>query len=476
MTARKLTHWLAACFLLASGAERAAAQAADAFCDECCEHDMQWFAPVDFDFDCEPIQRTCGWGFTYDRLAWGIMGERNRIGTGGTDNGSLGPWREFLTGRFIADGTAVPVNIAPPVLLGGLDSAPPSDVFDWGHRYNFSYYNGDEAWNINVLDGPTFADQQLYGSQTQATLYGTVMIVFDDPLDLMRGFIDVVGPIGGPFQPDGLADDIDGDGQFGPDGYDLDDPGREPDSFLIGDLRGDFDDIVNLPVSFQFLTVRSATQTRGIELMRTHRLSNNHKMDKHQNNNVELGAGVRYFRLRDDYDVNGFAFNPATPNALANDWGGTLGDSFWNTRITNNLVGPQISARWTHQRKRWNFDLAGRFLFAYNVQNFEQNTMLGQGLVPGQYNKPIYFATTVADHGKQENDFSPTTELRADLNYQLTRSVALRIGYTALFIDNVSRAASQVRYELPRMGFRDDQAGKQEVFMNGANFGFDVNF
>ena len=102
--------------------------------------------------------------------------------------------------------------------------------------------------------------------------------------------------------------------------------------------------------------------------------------------------------------------------------------------------------------------------------------MLGQGLVPGQYNKPIYFATTVADHGKQENDFSPTTELRADLNYQLTRSVALRIGYTALFIDNVSRAASQVRYELPRMGFRDDQAGKQEVFMNGANFGFDVNF
>lgn len=437
---------------------------------------MQWFAPVDFDFDCEPIQRTCGWGFTYDRLAWGIMGERNRIGTGGTNNGSLGPWREFLTGRFIADGTAVPVNIAPPVLLGGLDSAPPSDVFDWGHRYNFSYYNGDEAWNINVLDGPTFADQQLYGSQTQATLYGTVMIVFDDPLDLMRGFIDVVGPIGGPFQPDGLADDIDGDGQFGPDGYDLDDPGREPDSFLIGDLRGDFDDIVNLPVSFQFLTVRSATQTRGIELMRTHRLSNNHKMDKHQNNNVELGAGVRYFRLRDDYDVNGFAFNPNAPTALANDWGGTLGDSFWNTRITNNLVGPQISARWTHQRKRWNFDLAGRFLFAYNVQNFEQNTMLGQGLVPGQYNKPIYFATTVADHGKQENDFSPTTELRADLNYQLTRSVALRIGYTALFIDNVSRAASQVRYELPRMGFRDDQAGKQEVFMNGANFGFDVNF
>jgi hypothetical protein len=101
---------------------------------------------------------------------------------------------------------------------------------------------------------------------------------------------------------------------------------------------------------------------------------------------------------------------------------------------------------------------------------------VGPRACPGQYNRPIYFPTTVTDHGKQENDFSPTAELRADLNYQLTRAVSLRIGYTALFIDNVSRASSQVEYTLPRMGFRDGQAGKQEVFINGANFGFDVNF
>jgi len=337
-------------------------------------------------------------------------------------------------------------------------------VFDWGHRYNFSYYNGDEAWNINVLDGPTFADQQLYGSATQNNIYGSVMIVFDDPQNLMVGFIDVVGPAGGggPFNPDGNADDIDADGQFGPDGYDLEDPGRVPDSILLDDQRGDFDDLVTLPVSFQFLGVRQATQTRGIELMRTHRLSNLHKMETKQNNFVELGAGVRYFRMRDDFDVAGI--------------GGTLGDSFWDTRVTNSLIGPQISAKWTHQRKRWNLDVGGRFMFAYNVQDFEQNTALGRNLVPGQYNRPLYMVTTVTDHGKQENDFSPTAELRADLNYQLTRSVALRLGYTGMFIDNVSRAASQVRYELPRMGFIDGQAGKQNVFINGANFGFDVNF
>lgn len=462
MTARKLTHWLAACFLVAASAQRAAAQATDAFCEDCCEHDMQWFAPVDFDFDCQPIERGCGYGFTYDRLVWAMTGERNRIGTANPNDGSLGPWREFLTGRFLTEGTEVPVNIAPPALLGGLDSAPPDAVFNWGHRYNFSYFNGDEAWNVSVLDGPTFASDQIYGTETQSSIYGSVMVVFDDPLNLMRGFIDVIAGTGGPFQPDGLADDIDGDGQFGPDGYDLETPARVPDSQRVGELRGDFDDIVALPVSFQFMQVKNATQTRGIELMRTHRLSNSYMMTKNQNNAFEIGAGVRYFRLRDDFNVDGI--------------GGTMGDSFWDTRVTNSLIGPQVSAKWTHQRKRWNLDVAGRFMFAYNNQDFQQNTMLGQNLVPGQYNRPLYMVTTVSDHGKQENDFSPTAELRADVNYQLTRAISLRLGYTAMYIDSVSRASSQVRYELPRMGFIEGADGEQEVFINGANFGFDVVF
>lgn len=37
------------------------------------------------------------------------------------------------------------------------------------------------------------------------------------------------------------------DGLYGPDGYDLEDPGRQPDQFLVGDLRQDYDDIVALP-------------------------------------------------------------------------------------------------------------------------------------------------------------------------------------------------------------------------------------
>jgi hypothetical protein len=118
--------------------------------------------------------------------------------------------------------------------------------------------------------------------------------------------------------------------------------------------------------------------------------------------------------------------------------------------------------------------LDGRFLFGTNIQNFNKYVSLGQDLIPGQLNRGLYFVSTVADHGKQEIFFSPTAELRAGATYKITQSIAAKLGYTAIFVDNISRSANQVRYELPRMGFRDDQAGEQHIFTNGVDFGFEL--
>ncbi|MBA3483204.1 MAG: hypothetical protein H0T51_15455, partial [Pirellulales bacterium] len=447
MTARKLATWFAAaCALVAPGV--AYSQATDAFCDTGCYHEQQWFAPVDFDYDCQPINRDCGWEFSFESLAWAATGERLPLGTGGTDEATLNPFRNLLSGN--AGDLGIPPNdpdlltsvfVAPPELLGGIDSGPPRSAFAWGERYELGYFNGDSGWSVGVLDGPSHSSNQTYGLTTQDTLYGSVLVVFDDPLNLMFGFLDVIDALGGPFQPDGLADDIDGDGQFGPDGYDTDDPGREPDVIFGPDNRGDFDDLVRLPTSFQFLSVRNDTKTAGVELMKTYRLSNLHKMAKHQNNEVEIGAGLRYMMLRDEFNVTGV--------------GGVIGDSFWNTQVDNNLVGPQITAKWTHQRHRFGLNVNGRFMFAANIQNFDQDVALGgapvdpfsglpfieESLLPGQYNRPLYFPTTVADHGKQENTFSPLAELRVQGNYRLTSALSLKLGYTAIFVDNISRSA-----------------------------------
>ena len=115
----------------------------------------------------------------------------------------------------------------------------------------------------------------------------------------------------------------------------------------------------------------------------------------------------------------------------------------------------------------------GRCLFGYNVQNWDQTSALGEDLIPGQHNHPLYFPPTWTVHGRQKNDFSPLVEMRVQASYQITGALALRLGYNATFVDNIRRAAQQVKYELPSMGFRDD-GGTQEIFINGATFGFEA--
>jgi hypothetical protein len=71
-------------------------------------------------------------------------------------------------------------------------------------------------------------------------------------------------------------------------------------------------------------------------------------------------------------------------------------------------------------------------------------------------------------------DFSPIGEFRMNWSYQLTRAIAVRAGYSALYIGNLARASNMVDYILPnpqliREDYHDD------CFMQGINFGFEVN-
>ena len=518
MTAPSFSKWsfskcLAAGLLLAMGAET---RAADEYYDlkdtsiyvDNTDHDLQFFSPVDFDFENRPIGQSNGYFFSYDKLSWSIGGERNSVGVeGGTSDASTNPWRVLDSGGQVIpnpdpDGDpefiflpGTTIIVPAPTLPNAINSAPPRSGFAWGERYEFGYYEDTTGLSIGILDGPESNQTAFYGfgftpqDDTNAgdlglpspvpngpnqllSPLGSVLVVFDDPQDIMLGWLDVVdGTVGnvpggvletdsnddGVLDGDGFADDIDRDGQYGPDGIDTETPGEIPDR-LGGGLEADFDDLVFLPTSFQTLVVRNNTELQGIEIIHTHRLSNRHRMAKFQNNDVEFTYGARYLRLRDQFNVNGE--------------GGVLGSSFWDTTITNNLVGPQIGLKWLCQKNRIRYDFNGRFLFGYNVQNWEQTAALGEDLIPGQHNHPLYFPPSYSHHGKSEQDFSPLVEMRLQASYQITRALAAKLGYTATFIDNIRRASQQVKYELPNMGFRD--GGTQEIFVNGVNFGFEA--
>ncbi len=496
-------------------------------------HDLQFFRPTDLDFEGRPFRRDAGFFFRYDKLSWSFTGERTRVGLDEFSSATTNPVRVFDDGGILVPSDpmdpdsdpiflpGVEVILAAPQRMNALSTAPPDSAFAWGERYEFGHFQDDDGWLIGILDGPEARSNVTFGygftplDETSTggisggagpglesrfpggpdqliNPLGSVLVVFNvptltdingnevldifgNPIGLMHGYIDFMegvgeGPAGAPggvsqgdrltdgvADGDGIADDIDRDGQFGSNGFDTEDPGEEPD-VLGGGTPHDLGDLVPLPTSWQTLQVRNFTETQGIEIMKTYRLPNKHRMAKHQNNNVVISYGARYLRLNDNFILNGE--------------GGVLGTSSIDTLIENHIVGPQIAMSWQHQRGKFLWDFNGRCLFGYNVQNWGQTAALGEDLVPGQVNSPLFFGPTYSTHGRQDNDFSPVAEMRVQLSYQLTNALALKLGYNALLVDNIRRAAQQIDYTLPNVGLLD--GGTSEIFINGVNFGFEA--
>jgi len=513
--AQKLALRLAACLLVSLLATAARAQQGTLGAGG--GSDMRFFQPVDFDFDNQPIRKEGGFFFRYDKLSWAFTGERVVLGQRGLVYPSEQVWRLNPGDQPVTPGA--PPLPGPYDIINGVQSAPPDADFAWGERYELGRFDGSTGWSVGILDGPEAVSVATYGFGTGRLPvsgddlggeggeaaganygggFGSVHVNFAVPagsgfflgwqdykveeegvpntvssgpmvrisnpedafIEVDTVFIDPftglvvatsefipnpnVNPATGTKLADGIVDDVDGDGTAG----------FNPET---GDV--DFGDLYFFNIRFDTLTVRNISETQGIEIMHTYRLTNGHKMAKHQGNNLDIAYGVRFLRLRDSFSFDG--------------QGSLLGRTFADTRAENQIVGPQIRAKWNSQRGRWNLGLDGRFLFGYNVQDLYQEGGIGEELVPGGLNsslilQPTYFAT-----GRQENDFSPVAELRADLSYQLTGSIAARLGYTATIVDNITRASQMVNWSLPEMGLLPG-SGNQEIFINGVNFGFDV--
>jgi hypothetical protein len=250
---------------------------------------------------------------------------------------------------------------------------------------------------------------------------------------------------------------------------DINGDGTVDDDEVVG-IAVDLDDLHLFNVTFDEMTIRNSTLTQGVELMKTHHLDNRHLPVKRQNEHMEFGYGVRFLRLRDRFTVDGFS--------------PLLGTAGWDTTTENQIVGPQIRAAWSKRQGRLGLNIDGRFVFGYNVTDFDQRGYVGldevdatgvvvnRGLVPGGLNRLIAGQPTVFSYGKQEQFFSPLAELRAEASYQITTALAAKLGYTAIYVDSISRASQVTRYYLPDMGLLD--GGKQNIFINGVNLGFDV--
>ncbi|QEG32980.1 BBP7 family outer membrane beta-barrel protein [Bythopirellula goksoeyrii] len=485
-------------------------------------HDLQFFAPVDFDFECRPIRQQCGYFFSFEKSFWAATGERVTVGDP----------NEVVFSELIFGGNLSPFSIGTPppqyIINNSIQDAPPNGR-DFGHgdRYEFGYTQGGNGWMIGVMDGPEIAGRQIFGFNsltipnqlplienlhdpnfdfpnfvfgsnifgepgsgsfdiaTSRNGFGSVHVNFRTPDGFLTGFVDYaingpnneLGPtVAGPgraVQAVVVGTGIDGNPEVllvdltsGADGL--------PDN-LNGNIVGgfffvvnaddevigtgvDYEDLHTFNVAFERFEVRNLTETDGIELMKTVTLDNRHLPVKRQGEFVELGVGVRYLRLNDVFYFNGS--------------GGILGRTYATTGAENQIVGPQVRGRWSKQRGRWNFGLDGRFMFGYNVQDQTQIGAIGEDLSPGAVNSPIYAQPHAVSYARQQQNFSPVAEIRADCSYQITSSIAAKLGYTGIFVENITRASQTVDWYIPDLGIL--KGGNNEIYVNGVDFGFEA--
>jgi len=443
---RQCKAMLVAAVLLLLGSAGAVAQEYQPFAPTGIETDLQLFAPAELgSFGQRPAPHE-GYFFTFEKLNWNIGGVKTALG----DESVI-----LIAPVYFPGGP-----IDPSAIPNTFDVSLPKARFGWGERYELGYMEDDSGWLAGVLHGPSDAQELIIGDAADADpTTQSVIINFSDPFNLMVGFVDLrsnapgTDPNDQDRGGDGIIDDIDGDQRHGPDGLDTDGDG-EPD---IEDGITDFDDLVQLKATWDTVAVRTLTKFSGVEVMKMHRFN-----PFHGGTYFELHYGARFLQFDDSFNVDATGSDTTT-----------MGDSYWNTQVVNNMVGPQVTGRWVSTRGRWTVNVQGRFMAAVNIQNADITGQLGSISTPSAPNRGLYFDNTSFVHDRREINFSPLAELRVQTSFQITRSLAASVGYTAMYTGNVSRASQVIEYRFPDMGLLE--GGNADLFTNGVNFGVEFN-
>ncbi len=420
------------------------------------EHDGAPFAPVDaIDFGGRD-STTQGMFFTYERLNWMIS--RPEI-------------------RALGDTNSIAVSTDGRTVFNqsnGRDSAVTSAPFTWGDRLEGGYWDGNSGWSISVMQ---------LGDQAQTRNDSQLAINFINP------DVTFLRPNGSPVTITALSGFVDADGDTFDD--DLDNDGKAGryvvvagavTSTLTDANDVDYDDMVVFPTIFDTVLTVAHSESSGVELMKMYRFR-----PFHNGSVLEMFYGARYLELNDMYRVNavgGFGNDFTNLGTTPDNTGPVRVQTFWDSQAQNNIVGPQIGGRWYSRRGKWNFVLAGRFFAGLNFQDIVQRGQIGGNLPQGVIsptggtatllkNAPANLNNSNFEHHARYEEFSPTTELRIESTYALSKAVSLKVGWTGIYSAGIARGANMVLYRVPDLGIAGNN--RENYFSTGLNFGVEIN-
>jgi hypothetical protein len=330
------------------------------------------------------------------------------------------------------------VNGIPKYVQNSLRTSWDDGTFSSGRRYELGCA-GDQ-WGL--IAGLTTIDHE----QTLSSGGGTVL--FNDPGGLLNGFSDS--------NDDGYDDDLNHNNIYGRTGEDLGTPSDDEPPVYSVPFDGipdtpaatDFGDMGWYSVTFSDLQATSHVEMDSVELMAFFR-----HPGSHFSQTLDWYLGVRYLRFSDELNVSGTE--------------SVMNGAFWDTSTENNIVGPQIGARWTRRWGYFGVTAEGRFTPGLNSQRAHQiGSYAGVPEPGGEPNGPANLFANSFTNSHRDIAFSPVGEWRLDATAKINRCVAFRIGYTGMVIGGISRAAPKIVYELPNFGL--SQEGSNEILLSHA--------
>jgi len=154
-----------------------------------------------------------------------------------------------------------------------------------------------------------------------------------------------------------------------------------------------------------------------------------------------LITGVRAFQREEGLDL------------LAE--GGILERTSLSTVALTDVAGPQAGMVWFRRFGAWSLRLQGTALAGYNFGNMRQVGVVGEERIPGALNRPLYGQPIYTSEYQPASRFSPSGELFVETRWQLTDSIALRMSWASVIVENVLFTDDRIAIELPDFGLRD---------------------
>ncbi len=164
----------------------------------------------------------------------------------------------------------------------------------------------------------------------------------------------------------------------------------------------------------------------------------------HDWNDFSLLAGFRFVDLEETYNITTISETDT---------------SFYNTATHNELYGAQIGGRYRRCCGRFFWDATGKAgVFGNAAQQSQYLSDLDNSIV---YRDSISHHSTIAFVG----------DVNLSVGFQLTRCLAFRCGYNAMWIGQVALAPDQLDFDISSLGTTINTGG--DVFLQGINIGFE---